>query len=274
MITYNAEKQRECYFILKYSACIDMLFPEVDFYERFALAKSAGVDAIEFWKWSNKDLNKIQSNLKSNNLSVSVFNLDSQDEKLSADLSRGVLNAGRVDDFINALKETIPVYKALNAEALIVLIGERLDIPYNEQINNIIRCLEAAVPLLKKENVNLAVEPLNDIDRKNYFLPRAKEVLEILRKVDCENIKILLDLYHEQLMAGNLINTINENIDLIGHIHVADAPGRHEPGTGEINYSNVFKALKNNNYKKYIGFEFRSTKRETKTADLIKEYLL
>ena len=75
-------------------------------------------------------------------------------------------------------------------------------------------------------------------------------------------------------MAGNLINTINENVDLIGHFHVADAPGRHEPGTGEINYSNVFKALKNNNYKKYIGFEFRSTIRETKTADLIKEYLL
>ena len=251
-----------------------MLFPEVDFYERLALAKSAGVDAIEFWKWSNKDLNKIQSNLKSNNLSVSVFNLDSQDEKLSADLSQGILNAGRVDDFINALKETIPVYKALNAEALIVLIGEILDIPYDEQINNIIRCLKAAVPLLKKENVNLVVEPLNDIDRKNYFLPRAKEVLEILQRVNCKNIKILLDLYHEQLMAGNLINTINENVDLIGHIHVADAPGRHEPGTGEINYSNVFKALKNNNYKKYIGFEFRSTKRETKTADLIKEYLL
>lgn len=251
-----------------------MLFPEVDFYERFALAKSSGVDAVEFWKWSNKDLNKIQSNLKSNKLSVSVFNLDSQDEKLSADLSRGILNAGRVDDFLSALKETIPVYKALNAEALIVLIGEILDIPYDEQINNIIRCLEAAVPLLKKENVNLVVEPLNNIDRKNYFLPRAKEVLEILRKVDCKNIKILLDLYHEQLMAGNLINTINENIDLIGHIHVADAPGRHEPGTGEINYSNVFKALKNNNYKKCIGFEFRSTKKETKTADLIKEHLL
>ena len=130
-----------------------MLFPEVDFYERFALAKSAGVDAIEFWKWSNKDLNKIQSKLKTNNLSVAVFNLDSQDEKLSADLSRGILNAGRVDDFINALKETIRVYKALNAEALIVLIGERLGIPYDEQINNIIRCLEEAVPLLKKENV-------------------------------------------------------------------------------------------------------------------------
>ena len=251
-----------------------MLFPDTDFYNRFALAKSAGVDAIEFWKWSNKDLQKILSALKENNLSVSVFNLDSQDEKLSRDLSRGILNAGRVDEFISALKETIPVYKSLNAKALIVLIGETLDIPYDEQISNIIRCLEAAVPLLEKENVNLVVEPLNDIDRKNYFLPRAKEVLEILQRVNCKNIKILLDLYHEQLMAGNLINTINENIDLIGHIHVADAPGRHEMGTGEINYPNVFEALKSNNYENFIGFEFRSTKTCKQTAEIIRSAVL
>ncbi len=259
---------------MKYSACIDMLFPETDFYNRFALAKSAGVDAIEFWKWSNKDLSKIKSELKTNNLSVSVFNLDSQDEKLSRDLSRGILNAGRVDEFISALKETIPVYKSLNAKALIVLIGETLDIPYDEQISNIIRCLEAAVPLLEKENVNLVVEPLNDIDRKNYFLPRAKEVLEILQRVNCKNIKILLDLYHEQLMAGNLINTINDNIDLIGHIHVADAPGRHEMGTGEINYKNILKTLAECNYKNYVGFEFRSTKDAEETVKTIKEWLL
>lgn len=260
--------------MLKYSACIDMLFPEVDFYDRFALAKSSGVDAIEFWKWSNKDLNKILSALKSNDLSVSVFNLDSQNENLSTDLSRGILNAGRADEFIAAIKETIPVYRALNAKALIVLIGEKLEISYDEQINNIIKCLKKAAPLLEKENIDLVVEPLNDIDRKNYFLPRAKEVLEILRRVNCKNIKILLDLYHEQLMAGNLINTINENIDLIGHIHVADTPGRHEMGTGEINFSNVFNALKNNNYENFIGFEFRSTKNCKQTAEIIRSAVL
>ena len=251
-----------------------MLFPEEDFYNRFALAKSAGVDAVEFWKWSNKDLNKIISALNTNDLSISVFNLDSQDESLSADLSRGILNAGRVNEFINALKETIPVYKKLKAKALIVLIGETLDLPYDEQISNIIRTLEAAAPILEKENINLVVEPLNDIDRKNYFLPRAKEVLRILRKINCKNIKILLDLYHEQLMAGNLINTINENIDLIGHIHIADAPGRHEPGTGEINYPNVFNALKEKGYENYIGFEFRSTKNAEQTAEMIRRAVL
>ena len=251
-----------------------MLFPETDFYNRFTLAKSAGVDAVEFWKWSNKDLNRVSKLLKENNLSFAVCNLDSVDENLSYDLSRGILNAGRKAEFISAIKESIPAYRLLNAKALIVLIGEQLPIPYVEQIENIIDCLKAVVPLVEKENINLIVEPLNDIDRKNYFLPRAKEVLQILREVNCKNIKILLDLYHEQLMAGNLINTISENIDLIGHIHIADVPGRHEPGTGEINYHNIFKALEECGYKNYIGFEFRSTKDDNKTTNIVKEWLL
>ena len=73
------------------------------------------------------------------------------------------------------------------------------------------------------------------------------------------NIKLLLDLYHEQLMAGNLINTIQENLLYLGHIHVADVPGRHEPGTGEINYKEIFKRLQEIGYVEYVGFEFRST---------------
>lgn len=265
---------RGVFFVLKYSVCIDMLFPESDFYDRFTLAKSAGMDAIEFWKWSNKDLDKVSKALKANDLSFAICNLDSSDEKLSADLAKGILNAGRKYEFLAAIKESIPAYRKLNAQALIVLIGEKLDISYEEQIKNIKLCLSAAKPLVEKENINLIVEPLNDFDRKNYFLPRAKEVLEILREVNSKNIKILLDLYHEQLMAGNLINTINENIDLIGHIHIADAPGRHEPGTGEINYPNVFKALKEKGYENYIGFEFRSTKNAEQTAEMIRSFKL
>ena len=259
---------------MKYSACIDMLFPEVDFYERFALVKAAGMDTVEFWKWSNKDLNKVSKALKANDLSFAICNLDSSDEKLSADLAKGILNAGRRDDFLSAINESITAYRKLNAKALIVLIGEKSDIPYQEQINNIKLCLSAAAPLVEKENINLIVEPLNDFDRKNYFLPRSKEVLKILREVNCKNIKILLDLYHEQLMAGNLINTITENIDLIGHLHVADVPGRHQPGTGEINYPNIFSLLKEKGYKNYIGFEFKSTKSAEQTAEMIRSFKL
>ena len=257
---------------MKYSVCMDMLFPQTDFYSRFALAKAAGATAVEFWKWSNKDVSRVAKALKEFDLSLAVCNLDSKNEQLSAALSRGILNAGRKAEFMAAIEESIPAYRAFKAGALIVLIGERLDIPYHDQMKNITACLKDAAPLLEKEQINLVVEPLNDIDRKNYFLPRAKEVLQILREVNCKHIKLLLDLYHEQLMAGNLIHTIRENIPLIGHIHVADVPGRHEPGTGEINYANVLKALQDNRYPGYVGFEFKSTKSDRQTAKIIRSW--
>ena len=251
-----------------------MMFAEMDFYKRFEYAKKCGANAVEFWKWSNKDIVKVKEELVKNELSFSVFNIDCKDEKISYDLSRGILNAGRKEEFILALKDSIPVYKELNANGMIVLIGETLDIPYEEQIDNIVKCLKAAVPIIEKENITLLLEPLNDIDRKNYFLPRSKEVFEIIRKVNSSNIKILLDLYHEQLMAGNLMNTIKEKISHIGHIHVADVPGRHEPGTGEINYKGILECLKELNYENYVGFEFRSTIDSEGLVKYMEEYQL
>ena len=251
-----------------------MMFAEMDFYKRFEYAKKCGANAVEFWKWSNKDIVKVKEELVKNELSFSVFNIDCKDEKISYDLSRGILNAGRKEEFILALKESISVYKELNANGMIVLIGETLDIPYEEQIDNIVKCLKAAVPIIEIENITLLLEPLNDIDRKNYFLPRSKEVFEIIRKVNSSNIKILLDLYHEQLMAGNLMNTIKEKISHIGHIHVADVPGRHEPGTGEINYKGILECLKELNYENYVGFEFRSTIDSEGLVKYMEEYQL
>ena len=255
---------------MHFSFCIDMMFGSLDFYDKFSAAKKCGADAVEFWKWTNKDLTRVKSELKKNGLKFSIFNIDCQDEKLSYDLSRGILNAGRANELEQALLESIPIYKELNASGMIVLIGETLDLPYDEQIENIVKCLERVKPIAEKEGITLLVEPLNDIDRKNYFLPRSKEVFQILKKVDSPNIKLLFDIYHEQLMNGNLINSINDNIDLIGHFHVADAPGRHEPGTGEINYPNVLNAIEATGYNRYIGLEYRATKPDEETMDFIK----
>ena len=256
---------------MKISACIDMMFSHLDFYEKFSAVKKCGLDAVEFWKWTNKDISKVKEELKRNNLKFGVFNIDSKDEELSFQLSRGILNKGMVDEFLSALEESIPVYKELGASGMIVLIGETLEIPYEEQIDNIKKCLKAAKPIVEKENVNLVVEPLNDIDRKNYFLPRSKEVFEILREINSPNIKLLFDIYHEQLMAGNIINSIKENIDLIGHFHVADVPGRHEPGTGELNYPNIIRAINETNYNDFIGLEYRATKPDENTFNFLKE---
>ena len=175
------------------------------------------IQAIEFWKWSNKNIDAISEKIKKTGLGVSVFNIDSSSTKLSDELSRGILNTGRKDDLIRSLSESCKIYKKLEAAALIVLIGEKLNLSYKQQIKNIIESLKAAAEFAEKEDMTLVIEPLNDIDRKNYFLPRAREVIDIIKEIKSPNIKLLLDLYHEQLMAGNLINTISENIDFSAH---------------------------------------------------------
>ena len=156
------------------SVCIDMMFSHLDFADRINAVKECGIDTVEFWKWSNKDIDGI---IKSG-ANISIFNMDSSDEKLSYDLSRGIINNGRAEEFVSALKESIPVYKKLGASAMIVLIGENAE--YNEE--NCLKCLNAAKPILEENGVTLVIEPLNDIDRKNYSMPYAKPVFELIKK--------------------------------------------------------------------------------------------
>ena len=139
---------------LRFSACIEMLYSNMEFYDRFNAAKQNGFDTVAFWKWSNKDIDGIKQKMIENNLSCSVFNIDSRNSKLSDDLSRGILNSGRKNDLIRALEESIPVYNSLGASGMIVLIGETLDISYEKQIDNIIDCLLSVKPIVEKENVD------------------------------------------------------------------------------------------------------------------------
>ena len=245
------------------SVCIDMMFSYCDFYDRFSEVKKCGIDTIEFWKWSNKDIDKIADS----KMGVSVFNIDSSDEALSADLSRGILNDGRVDDFLKALSESIPVYKRLNAKSMIVLIGDSKE--YSEE--NGLKVLRAAKPIVEKEDVTLIVEPLNNIDRAGYSMPYARPVFDMLRKVQSPNIKMLYDIYHQNMMGDFSMDDLRENIDIIGHFHVADAPGRHEPGKGNIDYVNIIRQINKLPYKGYIGLEYKATRPDYKTLSFLKE---
>lgn len=251
----------------KISCCIDMMFSGFDFYDRIGEVKKYGIDTIEFWKWTNKDVDKVKRLLDENKMKLSIFNIDSTDEALSYDLSRGILNSGRADEFLSALSESIPVYKKLNASAMIVLIGENA--PYCEE--NVLKCLNAAKPICEKENVTLIIEPLNDIDRQGYSMPYAKPVFKLLKKVNSPNIKMLYDIYHQNMMGDFSMEDIRENTELIGHFHVADAPGRHEPGTGNVDYIKILKEISELPYDGYIGLEYRATKSDGETFGFLRE---
>ena len=200
-------------------------------------------------------------------MKLSILNIDSTVEKLSYDLSRGILNSGRADEFLSALGESIPVYKKLNASAMIALIGENA--PYCEE--NVLKCLNAAKTICEKENVTLIIEPLNDIDRAGYSMPYAKPVFELLKKVNSPNIKMLYDIYHQNIMGDFSMEDIRENIDLIGHFHVADAPGRHEPGTGKVDYVKILNEISKLPYDGYIGLEYRATRSDGETFGFLRE---
>ena len=251
----------------KTSVCIDMMFSYCDFYDRFEEVKKCGIDTVEFWKWTNKDIEKVASLLKEKEMSLSIFNIDSRDEALSYDLSRGILNDGRVEEFLSALEESIPIYKALGASAMIVLIGEHK--AYNA--DNVYQCLEAAKPLLEKENVTLIVEPLNNIDRAGYSMPYAAPVFDLLKKLNSPHIKMLYDIYHQNMMGDFSMEEIKNNIEYIGHFHVADAPGRHEPGTGKVDYITILREIKSLPYSGYIGLEYWATKLDGETLSFFEE---
>jgi len=250
--------------MLRFSPCIEMMFTEVDFYDRFKAAKDSGVDCVDFWGWSGRDINKIKNIIEENKIIITSVCVDTTDPEAGEVFNKKRLltrDPDAFDAFEKACKESIKVAEFLKIPSLIVTVGnERNDVTRYEQHANIVMMLKHVAPLFEKSSVTLIVEPLNILcNHIGYFLSSSYEAFEICNEVGSNSVKILYDIYHQQITEGNLIPTIRKYFDLIGHFHVADVPGRNEPGTGEINYKNVFKAIVDLGYDKYVGLEYRPT---------------
>ena len=158
-------------------------------------------------------------------------------------------------------KEATQIAKTLNCPGCLKTVGQELEgVDRAAQHKAIVDALCAAAPVLEEAGLKLYLEPLNIIvDHKGYYLDTSAEGFEILREVGSPAVLMLYDIYHQQITEGNIIQTIEENIDLIGHFHMADVPGRNEPGTGELNYANIFKRIDALGYEGYVGMEFKPT---------------
>ena len=234
----------------KLSVCIEMIFTELPFTQRIAAVKKAGFPAFEFWGWSNKDLDAINRARQEAGSAISA---------MVAEYEQPLTDPGRNEGFVVGVRKSIAAARTLGVDKLIVCTGNELSgIPRQAQHDAVVSGLRAAAPAAEDAGVTLVLEPLNTlVDHKGYYLTTSAEGFEMVAQTDSPAVKLLFDLYHQQITEGNLIANLTAGISHIGHFHSADVPGRYEFGTGEVNYKNVIARIDQLGYAGYIGLEFR-----------------
>jgi hydroxypyruvate isomerase len=204
----------------------------------------------EFKKWSEDDYARITGRMDALKITVDA----------TSGVSPGFADPAGQDAFLAALKELIPQAQRLKVKQIILLSGKVVDkAPPGAQHTASIEALKRASDLLAAANLVAVIEPIDRIENPTIYLDGVTEAFEIARAVNSPNVRVLYDVYHEQRQFGNLIEKFEKNIDMVGLIHIADVPGRHEPGTGEINYLNIYRKLLELHYKGTIAMEFYPT---------------
>lgn len=243
---------------MKYSCCIEMIFTEFDFVERIYKAKEAGFDAVEFWCWENKDLAAVKKALDETGLELAIF---------QGNIEGRMIDPKDNDLYIEGVLRSVQMAKQMGTKNLFLMSDimnedrSVLEAPYPlsdlQKMESTKAVLRRLIPVAEENGITFVVEPLNTtVDHRGYSLCHSQPAFELIREIGSKNIKVLYDAYHMQIMEGNVINTIKSGIDAIGYFHVADVPGRFEPGTGELNYKNIIKALSSYGYDGKVGFEF------------------
>lgn len=226
---------------MQYSVCIDSVFrmganSAWGIRDQVRIVKEAGFDYVEFWSWKDKDLDALEEALHDYKVEVSI---------MCAPFVSLIDRDAFSSEYIKELEATISVAHRFKVKKLIAQTGVGLEsVSRADQLQHIVTSLKELIPLLEEQDMTLLLEPLNTrVDHKGYFLESSEEAVMILERVNHPQIKMLFDIYHQQISEGDLIRRITACKEWIGHFHIADNPGRQEPGTGEINYNQVLKSI-------------------------------
>jgi hydroxypyruvate isomerase len=209
----------------------------------------------EYSKWTQADFDRAVAAAKRLGIQFDA----------TAGLHNGVANPAVRDAFLAELSQALTPMETLSCPAMIVLSGNVVaGLSHEEQHASCIETLKQAAKIVEGKSiagqpVRLLLECIHLEENPKYFLTSANEGIEVVRAVNHPQVQFLYDIYHEQMGFGNLIDKLDKHIDVIGLIHVADVPGRHEPGTGEIDYGNIFRKLAQLNYRRNIAMEFIPT---------------
>lgn len=229
---------------MKKSICIEKLFVELPFYDRFEQVRKAGFDYVEFGSWAQHDVEKIKSLLDKYNLKLGCF---------SGDKDYNLIDPAHSREFIAYLKQSVEVAHYLNCENLVLhsnaLAEEGRMCTDGNSLNDRTKIAAAtknlveAAKIAEDGQVVLQLEPVSTYAKPGYYMTTSASAGDIIRVVGSPNLRLLYDVFHMQLMEGDLAHSLRKNKDILGYVHIGDVPDRHEPGTGEINYDYIKHVL-------------------------------
>jgi hydroxypyruvate isomerase len=240
----------------KLAANLSFLWSELDFMDRFAAAAKAGFKGVEYLFPYEHESGRIVAELKKHGLTQVLHNLPAGNWAAG---ERGIgCHPGRAKEFQEGVARAIGYATALGCRQLNCLAGIRPPhVDPNDARETYIKNLQYAAPRLKDAGIKLLMEPINTRDIPGFFLTGTKQALDIVRAVGSDNLYVQYDIYHMQIMEGDLARTIEANLKLIPHMQLADNPGRNEPGTGEINFGYLLPHIDRLGYQGWIGCEYK-----------------
>ena len=219
--------------------------------EVVAEAGYQGVELISYFqKWTPEEQRRLMSRMRSLGVMIDML----------SGLQASFAIPGKTEEFITRVTEHCHISTGLECLQINIKSGPRLEgvdpqVQYATAVDNLKRASDVA----EKNGINIVIEPIDLIENPNIFLTSVKEGFEIVRAVNRPNVKVLYDFYHEQRGGGNLIEKLEKNIDWVGLVHIADVPGRNEPGTGELDYKNIYRALGKLRSKGFVAMEYAPT---------------
>lgn len=253
---------------------LEMVYEDEPFLDRIDHVADEGFDTVEFATWFDKDLDALEARLDEHDVSVAAM-AAIQERGMPQDFERAMTDPAQRETVVEDIEDSIEVAQRLDCPNLIVLVGPEIDgLTREEMFDSIVECLETVAPAAEDAGVSLALEPLNHaVEHPGFFLEESATGYDIIHEVDSPAVELLFDIYHQQVTEGNIIENVTNNLDDIGHIHVADVPGRHEPGDGELHYPNILSAIDEAGYDGQIGFEFTPRREEQEAFTAIQSLL-
>ncbi len=236
----------------RFSANLSMMFTEYAFLDRFKAACEAGFDAVEFLFPYDHSPEDVGSAVTDNGLEVSVFNLFPGDWS-EGDRGLAAL-AGREAEFKASVARALPYAEALGARRLHAMAG--ITAPRADSVTTYVDNIRYAADRFAQADLDLLIEPINPRAMQGYFLSTTEQAMALIERIAHPRVRLQFDIFHHQITRGDVMSSVTDCKDLIGHIQIAGVPDRHEPDTGELNYTEIFRHIDQIGYSGWVGCEY------------------